>query len=115
MNTIQQKISEEFSKGNFQFAFEYLSENIQWNIIGNKILKGKDEVIEWCTEIGKEMSDTILKNKNSIIGDSSIAIQGYCDYTTPDNQPGRVSYCDVFQFRNEKIEEITSYAMEDKI
>jgi hypothetical protein len=41
MNNIMQKISEEFSKGNSEFAEPYNADDIIWNCIGKEVIHGK--------------------------------------------------------------------------
>jgi ketosteroid isomerase-like protein len=109
------KLSEEFSKGNFEFCYNYFTDDIQWNIVGGSIIKSKDAVIAYCNKMIVEMAGSKLNNTNYIGGDDSlIAVQGYCDYVKENNGPGRVEYCDVYRFNGEKLQEITSYCIEIK-
>ena len=48
MNPPIEKIAQEFSIGNFGSIFHYLSENVQWNIIGQNSFEGKTDVILNC-------------------------------------------------------------------
>ena len=107
MTTLNQKLSEEFSKGNFEFSFPHFAEDIQWNIMGASVIKGKEEVTDYCKKMQVEMAGSILNNIKHIVGDDSIAVQGYCDYTNK-GKPGKVEYCDVYKFNGEKLQEITS-------
>ena len=114
MKSINKEVSEEFSKGNFEFAFNYFADDIEWNIVGAPVIKSKKDVIDYCNKMHAEMSDTRLNNTNHIGDDDCIAVQGYCDYVKENNEPGRVEYCDVYKFNGEKLQEITSYCIEIK-
>lgn len=46
----QKQIAEAFSNGNFDLTFPFLAKTIEWNIIGNKTLVGKESVIENCKQ-----------------------------------------------------------------
>lgn len=113
MKTIHQKISEEFSKGNFEFAFPHFAEDVQWNIVGASVVKGKDAVTVHCKKMMEEMAGSVLINTSHTIDENSIATEGYCNYTN-DGKPGRVEYCDVYKFDGEKLQGITSYCIEIK-
>ena len=113
MKTINQKVSDEFSKGNFEFAFPHFAEDIQWSVVGAPAIKGKEAVTAHCKKMLKEMEGSVLTNTRHIIGEDSIATEGYCDYIN-DGKPGRVEYCDVYKFNGEKLQTITSYCIEIK-
>ena len=113
MKTINQKVSDEFSKGNFEFAFTHFAEDIQWNVVGSSVIKGKEAVIAHCKKMLQEMDGSVLINTRHTVGEDSIATEGYCDYSN-DGKPGRVEYCDLYKFTQEKLQEITSYCIEIK-
>jgi hypothetical protein len=58
------QISEAFSGGQFKTVYEYLSENIEWKIFGEKVLQGKESVIEHCEQVaGYFQSVTVNVNQ----------------------------------------------------
>ncbi len=107
------QISEAFSKGNFEAAYVHFSENIQWNIIGDQPIKGKENVIAHCQKMLEGMDGT-LSNTQVIEEGNSIAIEGNCNYTGEDGKPARVDYCDIYSFEDGKIVKITSYCISIK-
>ncbi len=114
MKHINKNVSEEFSKGNFEFAFNHFADDIQWNVVGSPVIKGKKAVIAYCNKMMTEMDRSKLNNTNQIGDDDLIAVQGYCDYVKENNEPGRLEYCDVYRFNDEKLQAITSYCIETK-
>ncbi|MEJ7683016.1 MAG: nuclear transport factor 2 family protein [Segetibacter sp.] len=111
---MNKKVSEEFSKGNFEFAFNHFADDIQWNVVGSPVIKNKEAVIAYCNKMLAEMDGSKLNNTNQIGDDDFIAVQGYCDYVKENNEPGRVEYCDVYKFSGEELQQITSYVVEIK-
>lgn len=111
MESTNQEIGEEFSKGNFSFCYNRFSNDIEWKIIGNKVLQGKENVIAYCEKMTLEMDSSALINTNIIAENNQIAIEGICKFTGPNDTPGEVAYCDVFRFKNGKISNITSYCI----
>jgi predicted SnoaL-like aldol condensation-catalyzing enzyme len=114
MKSVNKNISEEFSKGNFEFAFNHFADDIQWNVVGSPVIKGKEAMIAYCNKMMTEMDGSKLNNTNQIGDDDLIAVQGYCDYVKENNEPGKLEYCDVYRFNNEKLQAITSYCIETK-
>ena len=111
MKENNKEVSHEFSKGNFPFCYEYFADNIEWKIVGNKTLKGKENVVVYCNEMMAETAACTFNNTNVITENNSIVIEGNCQFTDADNKPGEVTYCDVFLFENDKVSNITSYCI----
>lgn len=107
-----EQLSEQFSRGDFTSTYPYFDDNIQWNIVGASPLEGKEDVIEHCNKMLAEMASSTMNNTNYIKSHDTIAIQGFCSYTNQDDSPGRVEYCDIYKFNNDKLISITSYIIE---
>ena len=114
MKTTKEKVSEEFSKGNFEFAFDHFDDDIIWNVVGASEIRGKEAVINSCNKMLVDMANSTLNNTNYIVSENAIVIEGYCDYVNENNAPGKLEYCDVYNFNGEKIKQITSYCIEIK-
>ncbi len=108
------QIGEEFSKGNFSAVYPYFSESIQWNIIGNDTLKGKENVIAFCDKMIQETASSVMQNTTVLEMTDSIAVEGVCTYESPEGLPGEVRYADFYQFKDGKVETINSYCLETK-
>jgi len=111
MTTTIRNISEEFSKGNFSSAFGHFDDDIQWEIVGDKIIKGKEDVTAFCNKMTIEMGSSQLDNTNIIVENDRVAIEGNCKYLNSEQKPAQIRYCDVYTFENEKIKVITSYCI----
>lgn len=112
MKATNKQISLQFSEGNFPFCYEHFDIDIEWNLVGNNVTTGKDNIISHCEKMMVEMANSTLKNTNIVGENDNFAIEGICHYIGADNRPAEVAYCDVFQFNNEKIARITSYCIE---
>lgn len=109
MTTEIKKISEEFSKGNFAATYNYFADDIEWKIIGDKMISGKESTIAFCTKMITEIGSSTLNNINVIAENNCVAIEGNCHFTNEEGKAAAVEYCDVFLFEKEKIKTITSY------
>lgn len=107
------QIAEAFSTGNFQSTYPYLAGDIKWEIAGDRILQGKDEVITFCDNTAKyfEEVSTNFKTSNVIFGNDKIAINGTAEFTNKENKITRVLACDIYQFKDGILKEITSYCI----
>jgi predicted SnoaL-like aldol condensation-catalyzing enzyme len=111
MKPTNTELSQQFSEGKFASCYDYLSDKIQWKVIGNKTLEGKEDVIKFCENMLKESANTTFKNSNMIVENNNIVVEGNCKFMNEDNSEGEVNYCDVFQFEGDKISKITSYCI----
>lgn len=110
--TIKQ-ISTEFSNGNFKFCYAYLANNIVWNIVGDKIVKGKEGVIEFCNKTAQYFSEVATTfNMHTIIVDGDcVAIDGTAEFINQEGKATHISSCDVYRFTNGQLLNITSYCI----
>ena len=79
-------ICKQFSQGDFTAVYPHFSDGIEWEIVGNQTLKGKESVIDFCTKMTLEMDNSVLSNENIIDTENQIAIQGRCSYLNAHKQ-----------------------------
>ena len=107
-------ICEEFSKGNFQAVYPYFADDVQWIMVGDQVMKGKEEVIEGCEKMLQEITVDTLINTSVTCDTNRIAIEGYCEFLNSESIPATVYYCDVYHFESNVIKSIASYAISQK-
>ncbi|WLR41706.1 hypothetical protein LC087_12630 [Bacillus carboniphilus] len=110
----QKQIAESFSRGNFEPTFPFLSKMIEWNIVGEKTLVGREAVIEKCKQTSNYFK-TITTNfttLNIISEKNCVAVNGTAEFIRNGEQLSFVSACDVYIF-NEKneLQRIDSYCI----
>ncbi|MBK8610010.1 MAG: nuclear transport factor 2 family protein [Chitinophagaceae bacterium] len=112
-----QNIAELFSSGQFAKVYQFLSEKVIWDIVGEKIFIGKKAVIENCeqTSVYFRSITTKFKTENIIVGDLRVAIDGTAEFVKERKRIAFVRACDVYHFnKNLELEKITSYCIQDK-
>jgi ketosteroid isomerase-like protein len=105
-----QKINEAFTSGNIDFVLAHLEENIKWNIIGMPAITGKNNFLKAVKmfELGNFPSANI---KNIIAEGEYIVVESTME--TSDNvQTCSPAYCDIYRFRDGKIQELTTYVVD---
>lgn len=113
MQLSQQQIAEAFSCGNFDLAYPYLADDAYWNILGEQVLKGKENIIQFSTQTAKYFAEvtTEFTLNNIVSGDHKIAIDGTAIFINKNNKKTFVSSCDIYCFVNKKLTEIYSYCI----
>ncbi|QHV98152.1 nuclear transport factor 2-like protein [Spirosoma endbachense] len=111
--TIQQ-IAEAFSRHDFVSTYPYLSETIQWNLIGSQLLTGTQSIIAACEQSSAYLKTvTTTFDKFLILStENDIVIDSLSTYADGEQLRTKVASCDWYRFENGKLAEITSYTIE---
>ena len=108
------QIAEPFSSYRFAVTYPYMADEIKWAIVGSEELMGREAVIDRCDKSAKYLetvSATITKLKVNR-AETFVVVEGAAQFQDQENRTSSVASCDVFQFSNERIVEITSYVIE---
>ena len=111
-NIFVQDITIAFAKGDTTFLLDNVTDDIRWDIIGNKLVQGKDELAKVVEQMKKEKAIKLTVHHVATHGKSG-AVNG----TTKLNDGKTREFCNVYEFSNSKgeaIREITSYVIETK-
>ncbi|WP_339697753.1 nuclear transport factor 2 family protein [uncultured Roseivirga sp.] len=106
-------IATAFSKGEFSSVYDKLADNIEWNIVGERLLKGKEEVTAYCQKTAQYFSevDTDFRLMNVIAEGNQVMIDGTAEFISKSNKSTYISSCDVYSFEENKLREIYSYCI----
>ncbi len=108
------QIAEAFCSWRFADTYPYMADDIKWNIIGRAELDGREAVIARCKESAKfleTVSSTLTKLK-IICAETYILVEGAAQFQDQENQTSSVASCDVRQFSDGRLVEITSYVID---
>jgi hypothetical protein len=111
--TIQQ-ISEDFSRHHFEQTYPFLSNTVEWHLIGDKVLVGKDSIMEACNQSAQYLKGvkTQFKKFKTVKSDKSVVIDSLADYIDENNAITTVASCDIYEFVGGQLAQITSYCIE---
>ena len=107
-NQLLIKISEEFAKGNLEFVEAYLANDIKWNILGESPTIGKEQVLE-VSKMQQLESFPVVTVKNIVAEGDYVVVESTGEAKTKNGNPYNQTYCDVFRFSEDKLQEITTY------
>lgn len=113
----QKQIAEAFSNGNFEVTYPYLADDIQWIVVGENSFRGKQAVMENCSQTAEYFKSvtTIFKTINLITDHNRVAINGTAEFIRDNKRLSFVSACDVYEFNDDnELQAITSYCIQDK-
>jgi hypothetical protein len=109
-----EQIAEAFCSHRFVVTYPNMADEIKWNLVAREELMGREAVIDRCHKSAKfleTVSTTITKlkiNRAETFG----VVEGAAQFQDQENQTSSVASCDVFQFSDGRLVEITSYNVE---
>ncbi len=116
MKTKNQELLEQFNKAfarnDTEFVVSHVSENIKWTIVGDFTVEGKEAFTEALKSMEAE-EPLELKIDKIITHGKDASVNG----VMKSKDGKQYAFCDVYSFsgfKNPKIKEMTSYAIEIK-
>ena len=102
------EVAEEFAKGNLEFAGAYLSNDIKWNILEDSPIIGIEQVLE-VSKVQQLESFPVVTIKNIVAEGDYVVVESTGEAKTKNGNPYNQTYCDIFRFSEDKLQEITTY------
>ena len=114
MNKHLTQIAEDFSGHKFESIYEHLHADVEWNMVGGDVYKGRAEVVDACDESANYLSTvkTTFHKFKSYLGGDSVVVDSLGEYVDEQNETSIVASCDIYEFQDGKVREIISYAIE---
>lgn len=109
-NIFVQELTIAFAKGYVKLIRNRITENIQWDIVGDRQIRGTENVVEALQRATKV---TELAVQHVATHGRAGAVNGTLELTNGTT----LAFCDVFEFGNTKgtiVQKITSYRIETK-
>ncbi|GAA0877064.1 hypothetical protein GCM10009119_00320 [Algoriphagus jejuensis] len=110
----KEEIAVSFSNGEFDKIIEHLSDEADWEIVGDIKFIGKPAIVENCTQVSAYFRsvNTTFTTLNVIVQDNKVVVNGTGKFTRDSQVLSFVAACDLYEFDNNgKILNITSYCI----
>lgn len=113
MGLSRREVAEAFSGHQFEDAFTYLTEDVVWRMPGADGIRGREAVVAACRNTAAALTDTEIGVARFFVvdGGDSVAVDTLMTYRNSDGA-STVASCDLYEFRDELIVQITSYTVE---
>lgn len=114
MSLTLKQIAEAFSRHEFELIYAYLSDSVKWDNVGGEEIHGKVNVIHNCEQSSKYLTTvtTTFSKFKIIVAENCVVIDSIADYTDAESNVSTIASCDIYQFAEGKVSEITSYTVE---
>lgn len=110
---LKKDVAVSLSIGKFDEAHSYLSEDVKWNIVNDRVLNGFDKVEEYFKPISKYF-DSVTTNfsvDEVIETEEKVVILGTAVFYKNDEKINIIEACDVYFFDGNKVVELKSYCI----
>jgi ketosteroid isomerase-like protein len=106
------KANEAVSKGDYEGFLKHCTEDTTWIFVGDKVLEGKEEVRKWMLT---EYIEPPKFDLNNLIAENDyVTALGQITLINEKGVSVQYWYCDVWKFRDGKMEELTAFVIEQK-
>lgn len=108
------KVNEAYASGNSKFLMDHITEDICWEIVGERYIGGKSEFQEVLDQM-KEMPSMEIEVNNIIISDNFGIAEGVVVSRNRLGQKKHFGFCDIYKFIEGgeiKISNIKSYVID---
>lgn len=108
------KVNRAYTEGNIQFLMEHITDNICWEIVGEKYIGGKSEFKEVLDQM-QEMPSMEVEVDNIIISDQFGIVEGVVTSRNRLGQKKHFGFCDIYKFEEAPeimISNIKSYVID---
>ena len=111
-NIFVRELTIAFAKGNSKFILSKVTDDVRWDIVGDKVIEGKDNFAMELEKRNKKKAAQLIICHIATHGKAG-AVDGILQL-----KRGKArAFCDVYEFSNSKgvsMKEITSYVIEIK-
>lgn len=111
---IVEKVNAAFSENKPEVFLDFCTDNVEWTIVGDQTLNGKNGIREFMRSMG-EMPPPKFTVDEIIEGENSAACYGDMTMADESGKEADYSYCDVYRFNNGKIESLRSFVVKHKV
>jgi ketosteroid isomerase-like protein len=111
--------AEAFSGHRFEEAYDQLADDVRWVVVGQMLLRGRDEVVRACTGTATHLATTtteflrfVVVEDRGATADQRVVVDAVARYRDADGTTSLVSSCDIYEFADGRLVGITSYGVE---
>ncbi|MEV5961493.1 nuclear transport factor 2 family protein [Kribbella sp. NPDC051952] len=103
-----------FSSHRFEETFDRIAPNARWTAVGQGVFDGREAIIAACRSTAEMLSGTSTEFTRFLVvaGTDAVAIDVIAHYDGAGDDKSVVSSCDIYEFNDDLIVAITSYAAE---
>jgi uncharacterized protein len=103
------KVNAAFAENNMEGFLSFCADDIEWTMVGDKSVKGKEAIRKWMESMDMEPPkftvDTVIAEGDSVVAHGNMTMKDADRKTVP------YAYCDIYRFRDDKIVELIAFVI----
>ncbi len=113
MSSDLKSIALAFSNGKFSEGYDYLAPDASWEIVGEKLLHGKQVIIDYCKNTAAyfDTVETVFTPGHIMQDGNLVVVNGTAVFTNKEQKITMVSSCDMYAFEEGLLKRMTSYCI----
>lgn len=107
------EFNEAFARNDLDFILQHLSEDIEWTMVGENPVKGKENFRNAMKPM-ENIQTLEMKTERIIVSDNTAAVDGIMKIKEPSGEIKSFAFCDLYEFsegRDFVIKKMTSYVI----
>jgi ketosteroid isomerase-like protein len=111
---IVEKLNAACAEGDMEAFLDACTEDVEWRVIGDKTLKGKDAIREFSSSMENAGMEHPKFTVEEIVAEGDTVV---CYGNMTMNEKGETvpySFCDVYRFKDEKIVRLQSFVIKNQ-
>lgn len=107
-------LAEALSSHRFDEVIPYLADDVEWDLVGEVTLEGREAVVDALRETAAGLADvrTDFARFMVVAQGNAAVVDAVAEYLAPDGDRSVVSSCDLYEFEGGRIARIRSYNVE---
>jgi limonene-1,2-epoxide hydrolase len=107
-------IAEAFSRHDFAATYEHLTDDVRWDVVGDRQIAGRAAVIATCEESAAFLREVTTRFVafRIVVGTNCVVTDSTAEYADADGEVSTVASCDLYAFAGGKLTGIRSYTVE---
>jgi hypothetical protein len=108
------QIAEAFSGHRFAEVYPHLADDVRWTLVGDRTFAGKAAVTAMCEESAGYLATvtTAFSRFKVVVGEDAVVVDSRASYTDGEGTVSSIASCDIYEFVDGSLSEITSYTVE---
>ncbi len=112
--SIVQDINDAFSTNEIGRFLDHCSDQIVWTMVDKPSLHGKQAIRDFMDSMSEPVAPPKMYLNRIIAEGNMVAADGGMEMKNADGSDYRGAFCDIYQFKDGKIEELISYIVDLK-
>jgi uncharacterized protein len=107
---IVEQINEGFARNDLEQVLSFCSDNLSWNMIGEKTVTGKDAIRTWIASMGPQPPQFTIEH--TVAEGDFVITRG--DGTMKEKKDGSsepYAFCDIYHFTGDKVDELVTFVI----